>query len=81
MVDGGDDEAGIGERLGRVVMADEVAALTCEMTTRGSLSPSIGQSFTPGSVLLPTITSFGGVEQGDHTAPVNAGPRSRQAHQ
>src|SRR6266403_2406119 len=46
----------------------------CEMTTRGSLSPAIGQSFTPGSVVLPTTTSCGGTTQGDHTAPVIAGP-------
>jgi hypothetical protein len=26
MIDGGDDEAGIGERLGHIVMADEIAA-------------------------------------------------------
>src|SRR5580704_15559842 len=44
------------------------------MTTSGSLSPRIGQSFTPGSVTLPTSTSCGGIAQGDHTTPVNAGP-------
>src|SRR6266850_7301813 len=48
--------------------------LPCEMTTRGSLSPAIGQSFTPGSVVLPTTTSCGGITQGDHTAPLIAGP-------
>jgi hypothetical protein len=48
--------------------------LPCEMTTSGSLSPSIEQSFTPGSAIPSTSTSCGGIAQGDHTAPVNAGP-------
>src|SRR5580700_2053897 len=48
--------------------------LPCEMTTSGSLSPSIEQSFTPGRVVLPTTTSCGGIAQGDQTAPFNAGP-------
>src|ERR1700738_3441206 len=45
-----------------------------EMTTSGSLPPSIGQSFTADSVSLPSFTSAGGAEHGYHIAPVSAGP-------
>ena len=74
MIDGSHDKAGVGERLGRIVMADEGTALPCETTTSGILSPLIGQSFTPGTAMLPRSISPGGSEQGYHIAPLRAGP-------
>jgi hypothetical protein len=74
MIDGSDDKAGIGERLSRIVMADEIAAPACETTTSGNLSPLIGQSITPGIAMLPRSISRGGSEQGYQIAPWRAGP-------
>src|ERR1700730_13649727 len=48
--------------------------LPCEMTTSGSLSPLIGQSFTPGKMMSPRSISPGGAVQGVHIAPFIAGP-------
>src|SRR5262249_42170823 len=48
--------------------------LPCETTISGSLSPLIGQSFTPGIVLPSRTTSPGGSEHGDHIPPLRAGP-------
>src|SRR5208282_427195 len=48
--------------------------LPCETTMSGSLSPLIGQSLTPGTAMLPRSISPGGSEQGDHIAPLRAGP-------
>src|SRR5438045_2176207 len=46
----------------------------CEMTTSGSLSPVIGQSFVPGKVIPPRSISPGSSEQGYHIAPLRTGP-------
>jgi hypothetical protein len=74
MTDGGDDEAGVGEGLGGVVMADEVAAPTMRDDDQRQLIAGDRAVLNPGSVILPTTTSCGGIAQGDHTAPLIAGP-------
>src|SRR5579862_3044991 len=43
------------------------------MTTSGNFSPTIGQSFTPGKVTLPSFISPAGSAQGAHVAPWIAG--------
>jgi hypothetical protein len=40
----------------------------------GSLSPTTGQFWTAGIVTKRNFISCGGAAQGDHTAPVSAGP-------
>jgi hypothetical protein len=47
MINGSDDEALIGERFGRIAMADKVATPAGEMTRSGSLSPLMGLSLAP----------------------------------
>jgi hypothetical protein len=41
MIDGGDDKAGIGKRLGDIVMADEIAASAVRNDDEWSLSSRI----------------------------------------
>jgi hypothetical protein len=74
MIDGGDDKAGIGKRLGDIVMADEVAASAVRNDDEWSLSPRIVQSLTPEMAMLPRSISRGGSEQGYQIAPLRAGP-------
>src|SRR6266478_8405040 len=48
--------------------------LPCETTMSGKFLSGIGQSLTPGRVILPRSTFSGGWEQRYHTAPLSAGP-------
>jgi hypothetical protein len=74
MIDRGDDEAGVGERLGCVVMGPKAPPLPCETTTSGKFSPPIGQFSTPDTVIPPRSISPDGSEQGYHIAPLRPGP-------
>jgi hypothetical protein len=78
MIDGGDDKAGIGERLGHIVMAGEVTVHAMRDDDERSSSRLIGQSFTPDRMIRLRFGSRwispDGSGQGYHIAPVRAGP-------
>jgi len=78
MIDGSDDKAGIGERLGRIVMADQGAASAVRDNNERQLVATGRTILHPGTAMLPSSISLGGSEQA-HRRPAGTSIKRKPA--
>ena len=73
MIDGDSDETGVGQRLGRVVVTQEVTAPAMRDDDERQLPTAIGQSSVTVKTYAPIFISPGGLAHGYQSAPFSGG--------